>query len=148
MFLKNFISKLLENAGTRDLNTDRSSEFLFQIKFWIFRKIQSFTVLVFYVNLFIFLLFPENSVSSLFSLFYVNMFTEFSIFGEFVYFWTFPGKIQSFQFWRICLFLDFSRKIQSFQFLVNLLTFWILAEKIGVFSFWWISLFLDFYRKN
>ena len=74
---------------------------------------------LFLVNLFIFLLFPENS--------------EISVFGEFVYFWTFPEKF-------------------SFQFSVFggfvYLYFWTFPEKFRLFSFWWICLLLDFSRKN
>ena len=64
--------------------------------------------------LFIFWLFPENS--------------QFSLFGEFVYFLTFPGKFQVFSFLRICVFFDFSRKIPSFQFFKNLCIFWLFPE--------------------
>ena len=38
------------------------------------------------------------------------------VFGEFVYFWYFPGKFNSeFSFYWICLFLEFSRKIHEFS---------------------------------
>ena len=42
---------------------------------------------------------------------------SFSLFSEFVYFWTFPGKIQSFQFSKL---LGFSRKNSEF----SVLQFW------------------------
>ena len=74
------------------------------------------------MNLFIFELFPEK--------FRV---LSFSVFGEFVYFWTFPGKIQ------------------SFQFLMNLFNFGLFLEKkIRVFTLpvYFMVLSKTFYRMR
>ena len=84
-----------------------------------------FSFCIFLVNLFIFGLFPEKNQSFQFlvNLFIFGLFrfpakfrlfsfSQFSVLGEFVYFWTFPGKIQSCQF---CLFLEFSRKNSAFS---------------------------------
>ena len=102
--------------------------------FWIFLENSEFSLMSFFLaNLFIFRLFPKKIQSFHFSLFqWICLLFDFSrkksefsllhfwIFGEFVYFWTFPGKSQSFEFLvNLFFFLSFPGKIQSFQLLLN-----------------------------
>ena len=70
-----------------------------------------------FLNLFIFRLFPENSEFE-----FLHFRLQFLFFGEFVYFSTFPGKIQNFyisdfQFFLANLFIcRLCRKIQNYYF--------------------------------